>query len=133
MKYLELERRLAALPKVGESFLPYAIAWVPSGRPSPTLAALIPHRDGTVTATIGDLRLDVQQVTNGDGSIRVFPNEDAACDWAWERLAPSLSSSPHYSPEDDERARRSAEDQQRRAQAILDRASVSRRDGEVIP
>jgi len=125
MNYAELEQRLAALPKVGTSFLPYVIAWVPDGRPSPTLVALIPHRDGTVTATVGDLRLDVQPVTNDDGSIRFFANEDAACDWAWERLAPSLSNSPHYSPEEDERARRSAQDQLRRAQAILDRASAS--------
>lgn len=125
MKYAELEQRLLALPKVGKSFLPYVVAWVADGRPSPTLIALIPHRDGTVTATFGDLREKIETVTNEDGSIRVFPNEDAACDWAWRNLEPSLAHSPHYTTEQKERAARSAEAQLQRAQAILDRASTT--------
>lgn len=125
MKYSELTQRLVALPRVGRSFLPYAIAWVPHGRPSPTLVALIPHRDGTVTATVGDLREKVEPVRNADGSVRVFENEDAACDWAWENLEPSLTWSPHYTPEQDEAARRSAREQRRRIQAALEAESES--------
>jgi hypothetical protein len=129
MKFAELEGRLAALPEVSKSFVPYAIDWVTSGKPSPTLVALIPHRDGTVTATVSDLRESVEPVTNEDGSVRVFENEDEACDWAWERLASSLTSRPKYSPEQIERARRSAQDQQRRMQAILDDYSERNRHG----
>jgi hypothetical protein len=129
MKFAELERRLAALPQVSKSFVPYAIDWVTDGNPSPTLVALIPRRDGTVTATVGDLRESVEPVRNPDGSLRVFESEDAACDWAWDRLAPSLSSRPKYSPEQIERARRSAQDQQRRMQAILDDYSERNRHG----
>lgn len=128
MKYPELQQRVAATAKGGESFLPYAISWVPSGRPSPTLVALIPRSDGSVTATVGDLREKVEPVTNEDGSIRVFPDEDAACDWAWANLEPSLTYSPQYTPEQMERALRSVEDQQRRMQDILDRAAGSERD-----
>jgi hypothetical protein len=123
MKYAELKQRLAALPRVGADFVPYVISWVPDGRPRPTLVALIPHVDGTVTATVGDLREKVEPVTNADGSVRVFRSEDEACDWAWEDLLPSLSYTPEYSHEDDERALQSARDQQRRIQAILDGAS----------
>lgn len=127
MKYSELQQRVAATARGGESFLPYAISWVPDGRPSPTLVALIPHRDGTVTATVGDLRESVEPVTNEDGTIRVFANEAAACDWAWSNLEPSLTYSPQYDDAQTERALRSAADQERRLQAILDRASGSER------
>ena len=122
MKYTELEERLAALPKVGRSFLPYAIDWVAGGRPSPTLVALIPQGNGTVTATVGDLREKVEPVTNDDGSIRVFASEDEACEWAWGYLEPSLSSSPKYTAEQTEEALRSAQAQLQRAQALLDRS-----------
>lgn len=127
MKYAELTQRMSALPAVSPSFMPYAIAWVPDGRPNPTLVALIPHRDGTVTATVGDLREKVEPVTNADDSVRVFANEDAACDWAWDHLVPSLTDKPHYTPEQDERDLRSAERQRRRIQAR------DRNPDEVIP
>jgi len=128
MKYAELQQRVAATAKSGESFVRYAIAWVPTGRPSPTLVALIPQKDGTVTATVGDLREKVEPVTNEDGSIRVFANEDEACDWAWENLAPSLTYSPHYTTEQTEKALRSGRAQMERVQAILDRSRAADRD-----
>lgn len=49
---------------------------------------LIPHRDGSWTAAQGDFREKVETVIGGDGAPVRFPNEDAACRWAWERSKP---------------------------------------------
>ncbi len=88
---------------VSPDFLPYMFAWVTGGKPSPAALSLIPQRNGTVTATFGDLRLKVEPVLDADGAVRVFANESEACEWAWAWLQEARTPPPLRS-EAEERA-----------------------------
>ena len=65
VNHRELQKLVAEL--VSPDFLPYMFAWVTGGKPSPAALSLIPQRNGTVTATFGDLRLKVEPVTMTQG------------------------------------------------------------------
>ncbi|WP_460772888.1 NTP transferase domain-containing protein [Microbacterium sp. GXF7504] len=116
----ELQARLAALPDVGRSGLPYLFAWVTSGRPSPVLVSLLPRRDGTVTAMLGDLREKVRPLTTDDGTPRVFADEAEACAWAWGRLRTGLIDRRAPTPEEEAEAQRSGDEIRARYARVLE-------------
>ena len=64
----------------------YLLHWAADGRPLPTFISLIPHTNGTVTATQGDMRERIIPVVDEEGNRRVFPDEASACEWAWHEI-----------------------------------------------
>ena len=68
----------------------YFFDWSSNGRVSPVFITLIPHSDGTVTATYGDMRERIIPVVDDAGNPRVFPDEASACEWAWQGLQEAL-------------------------------------------
>lgn len=124
MKYRELVDRVTRLPNVGTSFCPYVIQWSFDGPPTTAMYTLIPHSDGTFTASEGDLREKTEPVLDADGSVRIFRNEDAACEWAWGAIRAARIPPPGYTAEQTERALKSAAEQHRRY-AELDRQARS--------
>jgi hypothetical protein len=72
-------------------------------------------KDGSVYATRGDLRERAQPVRDARGDLLVFPDESAACEWAWIELQSDLSSAGTvYTDEQAQRARATAEKVQHR-------------------
>jgi len=125
MNHEELIARLARIaPDPG--FVSYMFTWADNGQPAATLVSLIPHDDGTVTATEGDLRTRAEAVTDDSGGVRIFPNEATACDWAWEQLRHVGAPAPTYSAEQNARAAASREEQLRRAGEALRKAKEAR-------
>lgn len=91
MNFEELAERVEGLPNVGRSFGGYLIDIARTGRPSSAFLTLIPHRDGSWTATRGDLRSKFETVIGTDGAPVRFPDEDAACRWAWQKIESARS------------------------------------------
>lgn len=71
---------------MGPDFGGYLIDIARTGRPSSAFLTLIPHRDGSWTATQGDFRSKVETVIGADGAPARFPDEDSACRWAWQKI-----------------------------------------------
>ncbi len=91
MNFEELVQKVESLPNVGQDFGGYLVDIARTGRPTSAFVTLVPHRDGSWTATQGDLREKVETVTSSDGAPVRFPNEDAACRWAWEKVRAARS------------------------------------------
>ena len=91
-----LEKIAELLPEPSQAG--YFVHWAADGRPVPTFISLIPHADGTVTATQGDMRERVIPVLDGTGNPRVFPDETSACEWAWREVVIARTPSPPMSP-----------------------------------
>lgn len=92
MNFEELVQKVESLPNVGHGFGGYLVDIARTGRPSSAFVTLIPHRDGSWTAAQGDFREKVETVIGGDGAPVRFPNEDAACRWAWEKIKAARAS-----------------------------------------
>lgn len=122
MNYQELVERVAGLPQIGESTRPYLLQRSDDGRPTAAFITLIPHADGTVTASRGDLRDKSEPVRTTNGSERVFADEDAACQWAWAEIRDAREPAPQYSAEQMQRAHESADAQRRRYEEMRRKA-----------
>ncbi|MFT4260764.1 hypothetical protein [Microbacterium sp.] len=117
--YEELEARVAAKLRDPRS-LHYFISCVRAGTPlSPTSITLIRHRGGRFTATRGDDRDSVEPVLDDAGEPMVFPDEAAACAWAWEKLKNVGNRFPKLTPEQEARGAASGAAQRARAEKIL--------------
>ena len=103
MKYKELVDRVAAMPGMDRASVPYLITRSRWGDPSPSAFGLVAHRGGTYTATYGDNREKTTPVTDAEGRELRFPDEDSACEWAWERIQEARAPRPPMDP--DQRAR----------------------------
>lgn len=106
MKYKELVERVATMPGMDRRSVVYLITrsrarW---GEPSPSGLSLVMHRGGTYTATYGDNRDRVVPATDADGRELRFPDEDSACEWAWEIIQRSREPRPQMDPEQRARA-----------------------------
>ena len=128
MNYRELVAHVENLPDVGESFRPYLIQRSRVGQPTTAFITLIPLADGTYTAFSGDFRDKTEPVINSEGESQVFPDEDAACEWAWNRIRAARGPAPVYTPEQLERARVSSDDQYRRYEELRRAADSGQRD-----
>jgi hypothetical protein len=91
VNFEELVQKVENLPNVGQDFGSYLIDISRTGRPSSAFVTLIPHRDGSWTATQGDFREKVETVIGTDGAPVRFPDEDAACRWAWQKIKSARS------------------------------------------
>lgn len=91
MKFDELVRKVEDLPSVGPSGVGFLLDIARKGRPSSAFITLIPHRDGSWSATRGDLREKVETLRGSDGTPVRFPDESSACRWAWEKIRSTRS------------------------------------------
>jgi hypothetical protein len=91
MKYAELVARVRALPGMDDYSVRYLISRVRFSAPGNAAITLVAHRGGTYTATLGDARDTTTPYTDADGQLVVFPDEAAACEWAWGRIRSSRS------------------------------------------
>jgi len=91
VNFEDLVEKVESLPNVGENFGSYLIDIARTGRPSSAFLTLIPHPDGSWTATQGDFRSKVETVVGTDGAPVHFPDEDAACQWAWQKIKSARS------------------------------------------
>ncbi|MFJ4166169.1 hypothetical protein ACIPY5_11490 [Microbacterium sp. NPDC089698] len=112
MDHHELQSRVRDLVSV--EFAPYMFAWVEDSQPSSVFLSLISHDDGTVTATRGDLRDKIEPWLDEDGTPVRFPDESAACDWAWREIQAARALPDAQSAA--ERARTLANGEQKRVQ-----------------
>lgn len=85
MDHFELYKRIATVVEE-QATVGYLLQWAANGRPLPTFISLIPHPDGTVTATYGELRERIIPVVDEYGARRVFADEASACEWAWQEI-----------------------------------------------
>ncbi|MFK3669990.1 hypothetical protein ACI2IX_07435 [Leifsonia aquatica] len=86
------------------------------------------QRRGTYTATYGDLRETTTPVTDAEGHELWFPDEDSACEWAWERIQEARAPRPPMDPDQQARDKASGDEIRRRAaefEAKLDDAVVA--------
>jgi len=132
MKYDELVEKAATLPRMDRASVPYLVTRVFGGHPNTSLLTLIAHPDGAYTATHGDRRTKASPMTDSNGRELRFPDEDSACDWAWEYLQEARGRIPSYDA--DQRARdeaAGAEVQRRWDEFVRSQTTSSERgDGE---
>ncbi|WP_146035549.1 hypothetical protein [Microbacterium testaceum] len=113
MKFLEAVAEIETLPDIDSSTSPYFLTISRSGRSTSAFITLMPHNDGTWTATIGDLR-DGSEIARDDGGAPlIFADEDAACRWAVAKVRRARSKPPT--------------DPEKLAQAMKDGDAIERR------
>lgn len=114
MKYNELVDKVATLPRMDRASVPYLVTRALDGQPTTSTLTLLAHCDGSYTATHGDLRTQIIPVTDSQGRELRFPDEDAACAWAWDYLQKARGSVPTYDAEQTARNKASGEEIRRR-------------------
>lgn len=101
-----VERIRSVIPPDGVG-VGYYLSW---GEPSAAMVSLIPGPDGTFTATEGDMRDRIVPVEDAPGHRRVFADESAACEWAWQIIRAARTPAPEVSAEQAERDRLASAD-----------------------
>jgi hypothetical protein len=86
MKFNDLVDRVAALPGVDRSTVPYLVTRALYGVPTTSGLTLVVHPDGSYTATYGDLRTRIIPANDPKGRELRFTDEDSACEWAWKYI-----------------------------------------------
>jgi hypothetical protein len=129
MKYQELLDKVATLPDVTPQGVSYFVTRTFTGEPNTSVLTLVAHRDGTYTATYGDLRTRIISATDPEGRELRFPDEDSACDWAWEYLREARGHVPTYSAEQRARWEAAGADVQRRWDEYV-REQAARNEGD---
>lgn len=117
MNFEELEEKVRQ--RVGDETAPYILSRAPANDPLTTSLCLLVNSDGTYSATRGDLRTITRLVRDEVGNALVFPNEQAACEWAWQVLEPNLGKKPQYTAEQIAAARASGDAQRERYACLV--------------
>ena len=113
MEHSELYQRIATVVEE-QVTAGYLLHWAADGHPLPTFISLIPHANGTVTATQGDLRERIIPVVDDAGNPRVFPDESSACEWAWQEIQSARRPPTILTAEQQARFAANGEEQRRR-------------------
>jgi len=117
MKYSELKEKIAE--KVDPSALGYVISFVRDEKQIPTGICISQRKDGTFIVTRGDLRTIADPVLDDAGEVKIFATEDAACDWVWNDIGPTVGKKVRYTEEQEQRFKESGDRQRERFAQIM--------------